>query len=55
VSKNTGKKRTLEQKNNMAKGQLGKSKPKHTCLKCGKTMSIMNAKKYGHYYETCSV
>ena len=51
--KNTGQKRTLEQKNNMAKGQLGKPKPKHTCLKCGKTMSIMNAKRYGHYDETC--
>ena len=51
--KNTGQKRTLEQKNNMAKGQLGKPKPKHTCPKCGKTMSIMNAKRYGHYDETC--
>jgi hypothetical protein len=51
--KNTGQKRTLEQKNNMAKGQLGKPKPKHICPKCGKTMSIMNAKRYGHYDETC--
>ena len=51
--KNTGQKRTSEQENNMAKGQLGKPKPKHTCPKCGKTMSIMNAKRYGHYDETC--
>jgi len=53
VAKNTGQKRTLEQRQNLAKSQLGKPKPTHTCLKCGKTMAIHNAKRYGHYYETC--
>ena len=53
VAKNTGQKRTTEQKLNLAAGQLGKKKPTHTCVKCGKTMSIMNAKRYGHYDEVC--
>ena len=53
IERNKGQKRTLEQRQTMAKGQLGKKKPTHTCEKCGKTMSIMNAKRYGHYYGEC--
>ena len=53
VSKNTGQKRTEETKKKMAAAKLGVSKPIHTCIRCGKTMSIQNAKRYGHYYGKC--
>ena len=53
VAKNTGKTRTEQTKQKMSEWQKGLKKATHTCVKCGKTMSIQNAKRYGHYDGNC--
>jgi len=53
VAKTTGQKRTLEFREAQRQKMLGVKKPTHTCKKCGKTMAIHNAKRYGHFTEKC--